>query len=166
MGRASMAMALSIAIGLENLPFFAVMLAGLATLFVVDGAKMRASMGWFAGGALIAFPACFAATVAPARYLLSACDAYSAVHLAALAAGTLGFAALAALAAPRDHARAGGGGGGCRSRGYRANRRHRAEMCRRSAGGLDPLLRELWLSHVTEATPLLKFLGRRPISSS
>ena len=98
MAPASLAMALSIAISLENLPFFAVMLAGLATLFVVDGAKMRASMGWFAAGALIAFPACFAATVAPARYLLSACDAYSAVHLAALAAGTLGFAALAAFA--------------------------------------------------------------------
>jgi len=36
------AMALSIAISLENLPFFAVMLVGLAALFVVDGAKMRA----------------------------------------------------------------------------------------------------------------------------
>jgi len=162
---ASLAMALSIAISLENLPFFAVMLAGLAALFVVDGAKMRAPMGWFAAGALIAFPACFAATVAPARYLLSACDAYSAVHLAALAVGTLGFAALAAFA-PRLATMRGRAAAVAVAVVGAAVIAPIAAIAPRCVGdplgGLDPLLRELWLSHVTEATPLLKFWDKTP----
>ena len=163
MAPASLAMALSIAISLENLPFFAVMLAGLATLFVVDGARMRASMGWFAGGALIAFPACFAATVAPARYLLSACDAYSAVHLAALAVGTLGFAALAALAPRLATMRGRAAAVAVVGAAVIAAIAAIAPKCVGDPlGGLDPLLRELWLSHVTEATPLLKFWDKTP----
>ncbi|MFY9832339.1 MAG: hypothetical protein WAK66_06435, partial [Methylocystis sp.] len=163
MAPASLTMALSIAISLENLPFFAVMLAGLATLFVVDGARMRASMGWFAGGALIAFPACFAATVAPARYLLSACDAYSAVHLAALAVGTLGFAALAALAPRLATMRGRAAAVAVVGAAVIAAIAAIAPKCVGDPlGGLDPLLRELWLSHVTEATPLLKFWDKTP----
>jgi len=163
MAPASLAMALSIAISLENLPFFAVMLTGLAMLFVVDGARMRASMGWFAAGALIAFPACFAATVAPARYLLSACDAYSAVHLAALAAGTLGFAALAAFAPRLPTMRGRAAAVAVVGAAVIAAIAAIAPKCVGDPlGGLDPLLRELWLSHVTEATPLLKFWDKTP----
>jgi len=163
MAPASLAMALSIAISLENLPFFAVMLAGLAMLFVVDGARMRAPMGWFAGGALIAFPACFAATVAPARYFLSACDAYSAVHLAALAVGTLGFAALAAFAPRLPTMRGRATAVAVVGAAVIAPIAVIAPKCVGDPlGGLDPLLRELWLSHVTEATPLLKFWDKTP----
>ena len=163
MAPASLAMALSIAISLENLPFFAVMLAGLAALFIVDGAKMRAPMGWFAAGALIAFPACFAATVAPARYLLSACDAYSAVHLVALAVGTLGFAALAILGPRLATMRGRAGAVAVIGAAVIAPILVIAPRCVGDPlGGLDPLLRELWLSHVTEATPLLKFWDKTP----
>ncbi len=163
MAPASLAMALYIAISLEYLPFFAVMLAGLAMLFVVDGAKMSAPMGWFAAGALIAFPACFAATVAPARYLLSACDAYSAVHLAALAVGTLGFAALAAFAPRLPTSRGRAAAVAAVGAAVIAPIAAIAPRCVGDPlGGLDPLLRELWLSHVTEATPLLKFWAKTP----
>jgi putative flippase GtrA len=160
---ASLAMALSVAISLENLPFFAVMLAGLAAMFVVDGAKMRAPMGWFALSALIAFPLGFAATVAPARYLLSACDAYSAIHLAALVIGALGFAALATFAPRLTSLRSRAAAVGAVGVAVIAPVLAIAPRCVGDPlGGLDPLLRELWLSHVTEATPLLKFLSIRP----
>jgi putative flippase GtrA len=163
MAPAAAAMALSIAISLENLPFFAVMLVGLAALFVVDGAKMRAPMNWFALSALIAFPLCFSATIAPARYLLSACDAYSAVHLAALLIGTLGFAALAALAPRLTTLRSRAAAVGAVGIAVIAPIVAIAPQCVGDPlGGLDPLLRELWLSHVTEARPLLSFWSKTP----
>jgi putative flippase GtrA len=160
---ASLAMALSIAISLENLPFFAVMLAGLAALFVIDGDKMRASMGWFAAGAAIAFPACFAATVAPARYFLSACDAYSAVHLVAIVTGTAGFVALATFASRLAALPIRAAAVGAIGLAVIAPIAAIAPQCVGDPlGGLDPLLREVWLSHVTEATPLLKFWDKTP----
>ena len=97
MSAASVAMALSLAISLENLPFFAVMLLALPLLFVIDGERMRAPLAWFVAASAFAFPATYAATIAPSRYALSACDAYSAPHLAALAMGLACLGALAAL---------------------------------------------------------------------
>jgi hypothetical protein len=58
-------MALSMAISLENLPFFAPMAGALLWLFVTEGAAARARLLWFAAGAFIALPLCFVATTAP-----------------------------------------------------------------------------------------------------
>lgn len=157
------AMAVSIAISLENLPFFAVMIAALPALFLVDGAKARGQLGWFAFGALLAFPACYAATIAPARYALSACDAYSAAHLAVFVTGAVALGLLA-LAAPRFE-----------------SLRHRAIAVGFAAlavvgcaliaapaclgdplGGLDPLLRTVWLANVVEAKPLSAIYENSP----
>ncbi|MGA8171285.1 MAG: GtrA family protein [Methylocystis sp.] len=163
MAPACVAMALSVAISLENLPFFAVMLAGLGMLFVVDGAKMRASMGWFAASALIAFPACFVATVGPTRYFLSTCDAYSTVHLMALVIGALGFAALALLTGRLQTTFARAAAVGAAGVAVIAPVLIVAPKCVGDPlGGLDPLLRELWLAHVTEARPLLSFWSGTP----
>ncbi|QGM46612.1 hypothetical protein [Methylocystis heyeri] len=158
MAGASLAMSVSIAISLENAPFFAVMLAALPALFVVDGERMRAPLAWFAASGLLCFPLLYGATVAPARYLVSACDAYSWVYLAAAFTGLLGLAALAALApyarTPAARAAAAAAAGAA----VVATMAAVAPKCLGDPlAGIDPLVREFWLSHVTEATPLLKF---------
>lgn len=156
-------MALSFAISLENAPFFVVMIAALPALFVLDGAKARAPLAWFAAGALIAFPLAIAATVAPARYFASACDAYSLVHIAAIIIGALGLLALAAaaqrLASPRGRAVAAGLAGGA----VIATVVLVAPNCLGDPlGGLDPRLRDLWQSHVVESKPLFSLLEKSP----
>lgn len=155
---AAAAMALSIAISLENIPFFAVLLTTLLALFVVDGAASPKQPGWFALGVIIFFPLCFAATVSPSRYGVSACDAFSAAHLRAALVGASGLAMLA-LAASRL--------GSCARRAFAATLAVAAVLASVAftapnclgdpLGGLDPLLRDLWLSHVVEAKPLTAF---------
>jgi len=97
-----------------------------------------------------------------ARYLLSACDAYSAVHLAALLIGTLGFAALAALAPRLTTLRSRAAAVGASALQLSPIVAIAPQCVGDPLGGLDPLLRELWLSHVTEARPLLSFWSKTP----
>lgn len=162
MALAAATMALSFGISLENLPFFVVLLAALPLLFVIEGANAQSRLAWFALGAFVSFPLCFIATIAPSRYALSACDAYSAVHLYAVLAGATGLLALS-LFAPRI--------------GNRSRRIFAAALAGAAVlaavlfvapqclgdplGGLDPLLRDLWLSHVVEAKSLTGFTGDR-----
>jgi hypothetical protein len=158
MALAAATMSLSLAISLENLPFFAVMLAAPPILFVLEGEAARRPLGWFALGALVFAPACFAATVAPSLYGVSACDAFSAVHLGALLVGAGGLAALAILA-PRLGTRLSRGVGvALAAAGVLAAILLSAPQCLGDPlGGLDPLLRDLWLSHVAEAKPVASF---------
>jgi hypothetical protein len=157
------AMALSFAISLENLPFFVVMLVFLPALFVVRGAAVRAPLAWFAAGALAAFPLCFVATIAPARYIVSTCDAFSTVHLVGALAVAVGFLGLALAADRLSNVRrrlvAAAVVGGLALFCVIA-------MAPQCVGdplvGLDPLLRELWLAHVVEAKPLSSFLETSP----
>ncbi len=160
---AAATVALSLAISLENMPFFAVLAVAAAFLFVFDGEKSRPQLFAFAGGALVAFPLCFAATVSPARFFAPACDALSIVYAAPAMAGALALMTLAAVAP------------------HLPSRRGRALACLAAAGavaalvapiaapcrggpfsGLDPLLADLWLSHVREIRPLLSFWAEAP----
>lgn len=158
MAFAAATMALSLAISLENLPFFAALLAVLPILFVVEGADARSRLAWFALGAFIAFPLCFAATVAPSRYGVSTCDAYSATQLCAVLAGAAGLLALSLLS-PRLQTRGRRIIGAALAAGAAlVSVVVTAPHCIGDPlGGLDPLLRDLWLSHVTEAKPLMAF---------
>jgi hypothetical protein len=155
---AAAAMALSVAISLENLPFFIAPLAVVALLLVVEGARASARVAWFALGLLIFFPACFVMMVAPSRYGVVACDAFSAVHLMAFLIGAAGLGALA-IAAPRLATLRGRAlGVALIGAAALASVLLTAPACLGDPlGGLDPLLRELWLSHVTEAKPLAAF---------
>ncbi|PWB78837.1 MAG: hypothetical protein C3F11_22010 [Methylocystaceae bacterium] len=157
MAFAASAMALSLAISLENLPFFVVLLATLLLLFIREDARER--LAWFGLGAIVSFPLCFAATVAPSRYGVSTCDAFSAAHLAAALVGAV---ALVTLAFVAPHL------------ARRSTRLFAAAFAATAVlaavvfvaphclgdplGGLDPLLRDLWLSHVAEAKPLSAFV--------
>lgn len=153
-------LALSLAISLENLPFFVVLLAAPAILFLIEGATASRRLLSFALGLLVFAPLAYVATVAPSRYGVSACDAYSAVHIRAILIGALGFAVLAAVV-PRLETlprRAIGLGlvGAAAVGTFVAS----APQCLGDPlVGLDPLLRDLWLSHVTEAKPLKAFVS-------
>ncbi len=163
MAGASLAMALSMAISLENLPFFAVMLFALPLLFVIDGDRMRAPLGWFAATSAIAFPATYTATVAPSRYALTACDAYSAVHIASLAVGIVSLGALATLAPRLGSVKARATAVGLAGAAVGATFIMLAPQCVGDPlGGVDPLVRDLWLSHVAEALPLWKSWTKAP----
>jgi hypothetical protein len=79
--------ALSLAIGLENLPFLALVAAAPIILFVWRGMEARGALHGFAlglGGALLPL---YAATIAPERWLTPACDALSGPHVLACLAG-------------------------------------------------------------------------------
>ncbi|MCC3245825.1 hypothetical protein LG047_10870 [Methylocystis sp. WRRC1] len=155
-------MALSISISLENLPFFVVMIAALPLLFVSDGEAAHAQLLWFSAGALVAFPLLYAATVPPAGYFTSACDAFSFVHLAATLVGVIALTALA-LFASRLATRARFIAAAFAGAVTLASVNLIAPHCLGDPlGGLDPLLRDLWLSHVVEAKPLLSLYATAP----
>lgn len=161
MAPAAALMALSVAISLENLPFFVVMIAALPVLFIVDGAA--GPLVGFAAGALIAFPAFYAATVPGVAYYDSACDAFSFVHLAAIVIGAAGLGLLGLLAkwlkAPGARFAGVIAVGGATALAV-------ARIAPRCVGdpldNLDPVLRDLWLSHVVEASPLMSFYAKSP----
>ncbi|QGM99574.1 hypothetical protein F7D14_05640 [Methylocystis parvus] len=154
-------MALSFAISLENLPFFVVLIAALPTLFIIDGA--RAPLLWFSAGALAAFPSLYAAINPRAAWFASACDAFSFVHLAALFAGALSLGAVALLAPRLATIRARIFAVGAAGAATGATVLLIAPRCIGDPlGGLDPLLRDLWLSHVVEAKPLFSLYATAP----
>lgn len=159
---ASAAMAISVAISLENIPFFAVLLAALPLLFIIDGDRMRAPLAWFAGSALVFFPLIFAATVGPDRYFVSACDAYSAVYFAPFVIGAIGLGALSGFAPLlRTPLRRAVATTAAATAALGAIAVIAPKCFGDPLGAIDPLARELWLSHVTEATPLFKFWAKK-----
>jgi hypothetical protein len=156
-------MAVSIAVSLENLPFFAVLIGALPALLLVDGVAARGRLGWFTGGALLAFPAGYAGAIAPSRYALSACDAFSAPHLAAILTGALALGLLALAAPWLESFRKRTAAAGFATVAVLTAVLLTAPSCLGDPlGGLDPLLREVWLTNVAEAKPLLVFMEKSP----
>lgn len=161
-GRASRAawagvcIALSLAISLENLPFIAVIVAVLPLVWVIDPQRVRSALLWFAAALLVAVPALFALTVAPARWGDPVADALSIVHVVAVVGGALGLIGLAVLS------------GRLRRMGARLVAVGLVgavvfvlliavfpAALHDPYAAMDPLLKSLWLSHVSEAQPLL-----------
>ena len=162
-GLAALCLALSLAISLENLPFIAVIVAVLPLVWVADPMGVRRALVWFAGGLALFVPLLFAATIPPARYLSGTCDSFSIAHLIGLAAGAAGFGLLA-LATPRLRsvpsrlvalALVGAAVAACVLTTYPA-------CLHDPYAAMDPVLKDLWLSHVTEAQPLLTAARLRP----
>ncbi|MBV8848728.1 MAG: hypothetical protein JOZ16_03995, partial [Methylobacteriaceae bacterium] len=149
---AGMLTALSLAISIENLPFFAVLYAAIALAFVFYGDGMRAMLLWLACGLALGLAVFFAATVPPSRYLIGACDAFSAAHMIGGLTGAAAFAGLA-LGLPR-----------WRTAEMRAIAVSATGLVTLTALALtypdcfgdplayvDPFVKEVWLSHVREA---------------
>ena len=70
-------MALSLAISLENLPFFVVMIAALPLIFILDGERARAQLLWFSRSGARRLSAVLRRDGSrPSAYSLSVCDAF------------------------------------------------------------------------------------------
>ncbi len=155
--------ALSLAIAIENLPFILVLMTIFPLAYAAQGAPMRAALAWMGagwGGGLLIFYALFQA---PTLWLVSACDAISAVHMRS---GLVGGVAMLALA----------GFDGWRSPNLRGR------IIATSFAGLfaaiplwldrqcyldpfsavDPLVRKLWLSNVREAQGVMSMFAEHP----
>lgn len=149
-------MTLSVAIGLENLPFLAVMIATPALAFIRDGRGARTQLMWFAAGLGVAVPLLYVATVSSALYATSFCDAFSAPQLAAFLVVGGAFLALAAAAPRLLSLPARVGAVALAGAATLASVALTGPQCLGDPlGGVDPLLRALWLAHVDEARPLL-----------
>jgi hypothetical protein len=160
---AGMLTALSLAISIENLPFLVLLYTGIAVAFIVYGDALRAMLLWLAGGLALGLPVLFAATVPPSRYLLDGCDAFSAAHVVG---GVTGAASLAILAlglpwwrtpAARVIAVAAAG-----AVTLAAVALTYPACFGDPLAGVDPFVKEIWLSNVWEAMPLLRIIETRP----
>lgn len=155
--------ALSLGVGLQNLPF-AIGLAAIAFLaWAVQGARAAALLAGFGGALAAASGAVFLLDVPPAAYGAGACDAFSSAHLTG--AG-LGGALALLLAALSDHLStvpsrlAAVTLAGSMVVGVLALT---DPACLHDPmAGVDPLLRTRWLADVGEALPLGRLIALDP----
>lgn len=159
---AGLFMALSLAVSLENLPFFAAGSAILPMAWAIAGTPQAAALRWFGlgfGGALLAAYGIF---VPPAQWSVAACDAFSAVSLIPALTGAIACVMLA-LATPRRSSRSARFGllalAGLVTLGPMALAH---PECRDPFFGLDPLVRDLWLGNTTEVRTLPQVLAIHP----
>ena len=152
---AGAAFATSMAVSVENVPFFAAVIGGLVVLWIFSGGATAPVLRAFAFGLAVFSLLVFVATVAPSRWSIVADDALSLSQLTALLSAS---AALALLAVSPLQAR--------------MSRLALASLVglligtgllvafpglfERPFTHLDPLLKSLWLDHVEEAQPLLR----------
>ncbi len=155
--------ALSLAISLENMPFIFTLWGLVGGLWLWQGRAMRNPMAGFALGLLVALPLCFLATVGPARWFLSVPDAFSFGQLIAGMAGAVLCLGLAFLPGRFDRlairlmfALAGAAATLCLVALIGAG------ALREPFAGLDPLVRDVWLSNVHEAWSFLRLSRQEP----
>ncbi len=157
---AGMLSALSLAIGVEMAPAIAALAAVIALRWIVR-AETGTTIAFGLAFAAATF-SLFAATVAPARYGVAACDALSIVHVAAVGIGGAGLAALAAapaMASPWTRL----AGAGALAALLAATLYLAFPACLGDPyAHLDPRLNTLWLSNVNEARSVIAMLRDLP----
>ncbi|MGB8277027.1 MAG: hypothetical protein WCF20_03710 [Methylovirgula sp.] len=147
--------ALSLAIGLETLPFI-VVLAGLAVaLWIFRGMEMRRTLAYFSLGLGLALPLTFLATIGRAHWFDTVCDAYSPVYFVPGFVGAIALAGLA-VASPRLPGLLGRlGAAACAAGIIVAAALAIKPICFIDPyHGIDPLVREIWLKNVVEGFSL------------
>ena len=157
---AGVAAAVSLGIGVQNLPFLAGLTAVLGLWWVWRGAQGAAALAGFGGGLGSAALVVFGLDVPPSAYGSGACDAFSTAHLLA---ATVGGAACLALAA---------GSWRLPTVGLRVIAAGVAAVAtlvplailypaclHDPIAGVDPLLRDQWLADVGEALPLVRLIA-------
>lgn len=155
--------ALTLAIGMETLPYVAIGGAVAAGLFLVRGEAERGTAAGFGLGFAVVAVAAFVATVPPSQWAQPACDAYSLAQGSVAVLAGLGLAAIAAL----------------RPLSVSLGRRLVVlallgavvgalvvlafpQCLADPYAGLDPRLKRLWLDGVTEAQPVFEIAARDP----
>lgn len=153
--------ALSLAVGLEALPFILLLAALAAALWIWRGADIQKALGFFALGLGVALPLLYLATVGRAHWFDTFCDAYSPVTFVPGMAGALvlGGLALATGRLPGWRARiAAGVLGGALVLGAALAVK---PICFIDPyHGIDPLVRQIWLNNVVEGFPLRRLFAQ------
>lgn len=153
----------SLAISVADLISLAAITVCIGFSWVIRGNAARIQAAAYAVGLLISAPLLFAATVAPAHWFDPVCDAFAPAHLLALLAGSIALLGLAAWTP--------------------ADRRLRLAILAATGGmviwliwhfypaclrdplaTVDPLVRDVWLNHVSEAEPLGNIIRRQPLN--
>lgn len=155
--------ALTLAIGMETLPYVAVGGAIAAGLFLLGGRRESGTAAGFGLGFAAVAAAAFVATIPPARWGPPACDAYSVAQASVAILAGLGLAAVAALGRLADT----------------GSRRLFAlgllgvavalilvlafpQCLADPYAGLDPQLKRFWLDGITEAQPVFEIAAKDP----
>jgi hypothetical protein len=148
-------MAVSLAIGFEDLPFQALVAAAPAIYYILRGGEAREALRGFALGLAGALTPLFLLTVGPARWGVVTCDALSYAHLFSVLTGCACYAILAAMGASQTNIWARLGlvaVAACLAV---------APLASVSAAclvdpfvGLDPIVRRFWLDHNAEVISL------------
>ena len=161
---AGAAISLSMAISLENVPFFVAFLGALILIWVLDGARVSQALAWFAGGLLVCLPVVYVATIAPARWMIVASDALSLAQAAAmaLAAGVLMILAFATPSLQDSRGRRFVLAAGVASVAAISLALIFPALAESPFAHLDPIMRVLWLDGVDEAQPLLRKFASDP----
>ena len=155
--------ALSLSIAIENLPFILVLMAIFPVAYAAQGAPMRAALGWMGAGWAASLSLFYGLFQAPAFWFVNACDAISAVQMRA---GLAGGAAMVLLAG-FDRWRAPGLRGRTLATGVAGLAAALPLWFDRQCfidpfNAIDPLVRELWLKHVSEALSIPTILSEHP----
>ena len=151
-----------LAIGQEMAHAVAAIAALIALHWIIRGEAARQATAAFALAFAAATLALFAATVAPARYAIAACDALSVMQVVMAGIGGVG---LAALTGTRVFSTTFRRLSGAAALGFllSATMFFAFPACLGDPlGPLDPRLSELWLAHVTEARSILSMLHDLP----
>ncbi|ANK83938.1 MULTISPECIES: hypothetical protein [unclassified Rhizobium] len=161
---AGVAAAVAIAIGAETTPFVAVVCLTVALLWAWEGENFAIPARAFGLSLTIAINILFFATVPPRLYSMVTCDNLSLGYysLAAIGSGLLLFSAVFAsgLRRPLRFAALAFVGAGV----FGAAIVIAPQCLSDPLGGLDPMLVELWLRHISEAQSLLALARTDPTS--
>lgn len=160
---AAACVALSMAISVENLPFFVVLSAIPVVAWIIGGSTMAPALRTFAFGLAVALPLCFVATIGPQRWTNTACDAYSAAHLVAGFSGAVALVVLASASARLATTAARLASALALGTLPLVALKIVAPACLGDPYvGLDPLVRTIWLDRVSEVQKLLDLGASRP----
>ncbi len=160
---AAAACALSLNVGLETLPYLAVVGAFVALRWAMRGDMVRGVTLGFAAGIAVAVPLLFAATIPLADWGLPKGDAIGRGHVALSALGGLGLAALAAVR-PALRAR----WLGVAALGIAALvlvRLAVPEVAAEPYRTVGPLLWRLWISNIVETRSIFAIAARDPAAA-
>jgi hypothetical protein len=152
---------LSLAIGLENLPFIVILAGVAAALWVFRGIEMQKALASFAIGLGIMLPLTFLATIGRAHWFDTVCDAYSAAYFVPGFCGAVVLGALAALTSKLPRLWTRFAVAACGATIVIAGAFAIKPICFIDPyHGIDPLVRQIWLNNVIEGFPLRRLFAQ------
>ena len=156
-------MAVSLGVGLQNLPFLMALCGLFGLAWIRHGESHAKALAAFGSVLVAASGVVFLLDVPPGSYRQGACDAFSAAHLVGFGGAGLAFTALAALSAGLDRpSRRALATAGAAAAVFAAVAASYPACLHDPMAGVDPLLRSEWLADVGEALPLLRLIQLGP----